>query len=248
LARSFPIEGKDFRMALVYGCLKARIVSNPKLQSSRHKNEIQYHLHTTLEVSKADGTAEQWDSAVNVGTNDSDDLLQYKLIFDFAHAITEKPSAASQELTGNDQLPALDFLRSDVLANTGIWRPSDIMDGTAEVQPVASLERLLKKAKTANRPIYIFGRKYTDGLGIHDVHMNQGSGSSFLNNGRDDHNDHNDVWQDGAVLVDLGEPEWAAYFTVFTQQMVPTNDLGNPDDPSHPVSTSDDGSLKGGDA
>jgi hypothetical protein len=65
-------------MALVYGYLKAKIVSDPRLQSSRRKNELQYHLHTTLEVPMNDGSTQQWDSAINVGTNDSDDLLQYK--------------------------------------------------------------------------------------------------------------------------------------------------------------------------
>jgi uncharacterized protein YukJ len=30
------------------------------------------------------------------------------------------------------------------------------------------------------------------------------------------------------LLVDLGKPEWAAYFAAFNQQLVPTDDLGNP--------------------
>src|SRR5262249_32298174 len=81
--------------------------------------------------------------------------------------------------------------------------------------------------------------------GIHDVHMNQGSSGSFLNNGRDDHNDHNEIWQDGAVIVDFGQPECSAYFTAFTQQMVPTDDLGNPEKQSHEIQDSDPGSLDG---
>lgn len=28
------------------------------------------------------------------------------------------------------------------------------------------------------------------------------------------------------MLVDIGEPEWAAYFSAFNQQLVPTDDLG----------------------
>jgi uncharacterized protein YukJ len=73
--------------------------------------------------------------------------------------------------------------------------------------------------------------------------MNQGSQSSFLNNGVDDYNDHNDIWQDGGVIVDVGQPEMAAYFTVFTQQLVPTDDLGNPKPGGHEVTDSDDGSV-----
>jgi hypothetical protein len=147
------------------------------------------------------------------------------------------------DLTRTNQLPALDFLRSDLLSETGPWRTSDIMDGSDAVEPVASLQRLLRRAQAGNFDTYIFGRTYPDGNGIHDVHMNQGSQSSFLNNGVDDHNDHNDICQDGGVIFDVGQPEMAAYFTVFTQQLVPTNKLGNPQPGSHEVTDSDDGSL-----
>jgi len=236
-------------MNLTYGFVKCKIVSDPVLQSKRLRHEIQYHLHASLKVTVSDGSAQQWDSAINVGTNDSDDLLQYKLIFDFQHSMIAKRKSADSgftDLTGYTTLPALDFLRSDLLSGTGNWRPSDIMDGSKQVEPVASLLRLLLKARDGNNDVYVFGRKYVDGLGIHDVHMNQGSGGSFLNNGEDNHNDHNDIWQEGAVLVDLGQPEFAAYFTAFTQQNVLTDGLGNPQPTSHPISVSDDGSESGG--
>jgi uncharacterized protein YukJ len=29
-------------------------------------------------------------------------------------------------------------------------------------------------------------------------------------------------------MINVGEPEWAAYFSAFNQQFVPTDDLGNP--------------------
>lgn len=233
-------------MHLTYGLLKCKVVSDPQLKASRHKKEIQYHLHTTLEISAEDGTTAQWDSAINVGTNDSDDLLNYKLIFDFHHAIIAQLQAAKSgflDLSDTGSLPALDFLRSDLLAETGPWRQSDPMDGSLQVEPVASLLRLLQTAKANQSDIWVFGRKYTDGDGIHDVHMNQGSRSPFLNDGKDNNNDHNDVWQDGGVIVDVGAPEFAAYFTAFTQQFVPTDDLGNPAGDGHPISASDDGSL-----
>lgn len=47
------------------------------------------------------------------------------------------------------------------------------------------------------------------------------------------------------MLVNLGEPEWAAYFTAFTQQKVPTDRLGNPVANSHRIQDSDDGSMAG---
>jgi uncharacterized protein YukJ len=234
-------------MTLSYGFVKCKVVSDPKLQSSRHGSETQYHLHATLKVG-----SQSWDTAINVGTNDSDDLLQYKLVYDFHHAITTTLRAAKNgfaDLTDKNAAPALDFLRTDLLADTGSWRETDVMDGSTAVEPVASLMRLISKAKSENADVYIFGRTYKGGdLGIHDVHMNQGSSGSFLNNGRDDHNDHNAVWQDGGVLVDFGDPkapEMAAYFTAFTQQNVPTDGLGNPAKGAHGIKDSDDGSLVG---
>jgi uncharacterized protein YukJ len=234
-------------MPLKYGYVKCKVVSEPSLKESRHKQEIQDHLHASLKVSVAGGSPQTWDTAINVGTNDADDLLNYRLVFDYHHPVIETLKAADpgfHDLTDHDTLPALDFLRSDVLAETGQWRVSDVMDGTDEPEPIRSLKRLLHRAFKAHADVYIFGRTYTSGgAGIHDVHMNQGSSGGFLNNGEDDHNDHNDVWQDGAVLVDLGQPEWAGYFTAFTQQNVPTDDLGNPTDDSHPLTDDDPGSL-----
>jgi hypothetical protein len=109
-------------MSLNYGFVKCKVVSDPILKSSRHKQEIQYHLHSTLSVPGPDGTPQNWDSAVNVGTNDADDLLRYRLAYDYHHPIltTLKAAAAGfSDLTGTAVLPALDFMRSDILAETG---------------------------------------------------------------------------------------------------------------------------------
>jgi uncharacterized protein YukJ len=213
-------------VTLAYGYVKAKVVSEPKLKSSRHSHEIQYHMHFSMLV---DG--KNWDVAVNVGTNDADDLLKYKLVFDFRHPVIETLGAANvgdHDLTGQSALPALDFLRSDLLENTGKWRDSDVMDGSDDAEPSFSLKRLISKAHAQDFDVYVFGRFYTEGNGIHDVHLNQGSTKSFIHRPDNDSNDHNDIWQDGALLVNIGEPEWAAYFAAFNQQLVPTDDLGNP--------------------
>jgi uncharacterized protein YukJ len=213
-------------MALAYGYVKARIVEPPVLKPTHRRRETQYHLHFGLQVDGA-----PWDVAVNVGTSDADDLLKYKLVYDFRHPVVATLSAAepgSHDLTGQAALPALDFLRGDVLANTGAWRDSDVMDGSSLAEPAASLHRLLAKAQQQQADVYVWGRFYREGDGIHDTHMNQGSTGEFIHHSGNDSNDHNDVWQDGALFVDLGQPEWAAYFAAFNQQLVPTDDLGNP--------------------
>lgn len=60
-----------------------------------------------------------------------------------------------------------------MLAETGAWRDSDVMDGSDIPEPVATLKRLLLKAKATGADVYIFGRTYAPpDKGIHDVHMN----------------------------------------------------------------------------
>jgi uncharacterized protein YukJ len=220
-------------MTLSYGFVRAKVISVVGLKGSPHKNEMQYHLHASLKVG-----GDAWDVAVNVGTNDADDLLQYRLVYDFHHPLVQKLAAADageNDLTGTSALPALDFLRSDVLAETGPWRLSDVMDGSDRPEPYASLLRMFNRAQAEQADIYVFGRFYAEGNGIHDTHMNQGSTKGFIHRPGDDSNDHNDVWQDGGVIVDLGHAGWAAYFAAFQQQYVPTDDLGNPQSGSQPI-------------
>src|SRR4051812_34497435 len=114
-------------MTLPYGILKGKVTTTPQMKASRHNNELQYHLHFSVDVN---GTP--WDVAVNVGTNDSDDLLKYRLVYDFQHSVVTTLAGLASgptDLTGTSAFPALDFLRSDVLANTGKWRDSGVMDG-----------------------------------------------------------------------------------------------------------------------
>src|SRR5271170_2024569 len=90
-------------MALSYGFIKCKLKSASVLKASRHRREIQYHIHTTLQSDDGD-----WDSAINVGTNDSDDLLRYKLVYDYHNSLIEEIRGAApgfSELKGTDALP-----------------------------------------------------------------------------------------------------------------------------------------------
>jgi uncharacterized protein YukJ len=217
-------------MTLRYGFVKAKLASLPRLQSKQMNahgaEELQYHLHFSLDVNGA-----SWDTAVNVGTDNASDLLKYKIIERFNNPIADAMRAArgAVDLTGKTALPALDFLRSTILEGTGPWLASDVLKGgAAQKQPPARLAELLTKAFQGKDDVYVFGRFYSEGNGIHDVHMNQGSRGRFVHRTGDDGNDHNDVWQDGALMIDLGADGWVAYFSAFTEQTVPTDDLGNP--------------------
>lgn len=236
-------------MKKTYGFVKCKLASEVvplKASGPNHQShEIQYHLHPSLTVTDGAGNASTWDSAINVGTNDADDLVQYKIVHDFHHPITGALQAAEvgfNDLTNTNAFPALDFLRSDILAETGPWRTTGAMDGDDSVEPIRSIKRLLMNGFQANATVYLFGRLYDQGgPGIHDVHMNQGSqGQHFFNDGTD--KDGNLTWQDGGLIVNSGD-SWSACFSVFSQQVVPTDDRGNPMDDAHPFTPADEGCL-----
>jgi uncharacterized protein YukJ len=224
-------------MTLQYGFAKAKMTSLPRLQSKtvQHDSfeETQYHLHFSMDV---DG--ESWDIAANVGTDNSGDLLRYKIVRGFGHPIIQtlrQEPAGKSDLTGANALPALDFRRSDILSGTGDWLDSDVLDGSTDRQPVAALKPLLERAFESRNDVYVFGRFYRDGNGIHDVHMNQGSSGRYIHQEGNDRNDHNDIWQDGALMIDAGAGGWVAYFAAFTNQAIPTDGLGNPLPGGHTV-------------
>jgi len=227
-------------LALAYGFVKAKVKAVVGLKALPRRKETQYHIHLTLALALALALATgDWDVAINVGSNDADDLLKYKLAFDFHHPITQTLAAAEEgytDLKNKDALPALDFMRSTILNETGAWRVSDVMDGSEAPEPIPSILRLVNKARDTNLDLYVFVRRYDSLDGIHDTHMNQGSsGANFVHHADDDSKDHNDIWQDGALMVNLGQSGWAAYFAAFEQQAVPTDDLGNPTDGAQPI-------------
>lgn len=79
------------------------------------------------------------------------------------------------------------------------------------------LEALLP---TASR-IYIFGEPFTTGLGVHNVHQNQGDPPG-------PHQAENGIWQDGAVLVERADGSVAIWQVKFNTQSLHTGVDGLP--------------------
>jgi hypothetical protein len=79
------------------------------------------------------------------------------------------------------------------------------------------LEPLVQNAER----IYIFGEPYTTGLGVHNVHYNQGDPSG-------DHQDEDGIWQDGLVLTQDSDGAITAWQVKFNTQSLHTDDGGLP--------------------
>ena len=69
--------------------------------------------------------------------------------------------------------------------------------------------------------IYVFGAPFTSGLGVHDIHMNQGDPPGSFQ--------HLDgIWQDGAVVVQTNSGQLNCFLTKFETQSLHTDNNGLP--------------------
>lgn len=86
------------------------------------------------------------------------------------------------------------------------------------------LIQLMEYYLTSVQRIYIFGEPYNTGLGIHNIHMNQGDpiDSPF--------SAENGIWQDGGLILQYADPEprLSVFVTKFQTQSLATNDNGQP--------------------
>jgi hypothetical protein len=69
--------------------------------------------------------------------------------------------------------------------------------------------------------IYIFGEPYTTGLGVHNVHYNQGDPPG-------PHQGEDGIWQDGAVLTQATDGALTVWQVRFNTQSLHTDDNGLP--------------------
>jgi hypothetical protein len=92
------------------------------------------------------------------------------------------------------------------------WRPSTGENALDALEPYV----------TASVRLYVFGQQFITGLGLHDVHQNQGDplgSKSYPDNG---------VWQDGAVLAEQPDGSAIVWQVKFNTQAVDTDSQGNP--------------------
>jgi hypothetical protein len=80
---------------------------------------------------------------------------------------------------------------------------------------------LLEQRLTGCRRVYVFGAPYTTGLGVHDIHMNQGDPAGPFQR-------LDGIWQDGGTIIESAAGQLDAFLTKFKTQSLNTNDSGLP--------------------
>jgi uncharacterized protein DUF2278 len=172
--------------------------------------------------------AGQYEGAVDVSTP-SGIKVQYRFVDALDSALFQPISSLPNGwhlLATTPTSGALDYVRSPllrgpsgcvaaILAIFGV-RTDNWVDSTGD-NALDQLEGLLKYASR----VFVFGAPYTSGLGVHDIHMNQGDppGPFQVLDG---------IWQDGGTLMQLTDGRFVAFLTKFETQTLNTNTQGLP--------------------
>ncbi|KAJ5898705.1 hypothetical protein N7504_008993 [Penicillium tannophilum] len=109
-----------------------------------------------------------------------------------------------------------DYIRSNLFKiNTGQILAHD--DPNPENDIADAIEPEIEKAINEHADLYLFGARFIDFKGIHNLHMNQGNIDEWK---------HDDgVFQDGAILIHYpSSNRWLALFIGFASQAVHTDD------------------------
>lgn len=205
-----------------------------------------YHGHLTIRT-----PAGNYQSALDVDTP-SGVGVSFKIIQNLSKTRFSTVSALPDgwhQLSSTATSGALDYIRSEMLlprcqrqlittrkslnpwryhldwmTDTGLWVLCKLFRryrnwiASSGDNALSALEQVLPNC----RRIYIFGAPFTTGLGVHDVHMNQGdpAGSQWYAS--------NGIWQDGGVIVHRADDSLAAWLVRFNSQSLDTDDNGHP--------------------
>ncbi|RAL04440.1 YukJ family protein [Aspergillus ibericus CBS 121593] len=207
-------------------------VARPTRYTAQTEQEDPKSPHIYLYFKDDSSSRRNLEAAINVKSTGRDSRLVYWFDQDFTHPITEtltdldegfhllKSYAHRRYRRDESDLKGLDFIRTeglvDIEAGT-ILSEADTGPNNAVLQ---KLEPILNDAISRGATVYIFGSSY--GSGIHDIHMNQGSSSSY----------ENGIYEDGALIFRFDDGHWEAVFLAFASQEIPTNDKGEAEEDS----------------
>ncbi|KAK3303917.1 uncharacterized protein B0T15DRAFT_485707 [Chaetomium strumarium] len=187
----------------------------------RDQDSVSPHLSLYF----ADNEDGEGRAAINIKSGDRrESRLAYWTVPRFAHPITQKLAALDngfRRLAGtSEQGPgtlAIDFIRSNLFRRSdGRILPHDVDGPNNDI--LDQLKPILDRAILAGATVYIYGTQFSNGKGIHNVHMNQGNPQRW--------GWENGVFQDGALILDF-EDHWEAIFIGFASQAVHTEDGPN---------------------
>lgn len=183
-------------------------------------------------LSFTDSSGRALSSAVNIKSSSPDSRLVFWINRNFDHPVLERlkklPSGFTKLGGAEDRKPAdsegaeggaLDLIRGNLVKfEEGTVVPYNVPGNDNDI--VDFLDPVMQEAVQRKAKIFIFGGKYKSNDGIHEVHMNQGSGGKF--------NASNGTWQDGGLVFYFADSDhWEAFFIAFASQTTHTVDTGS---------------------
>lgn len=191
------------------------------------------YYHGNLVINTPNGN---YHCAIDVDPKAMPDGIQWRIVTirpsDFAPI--KAMSDGWHPLVSDQHSGALDYIRSPVLHppilfwhvryNSRLarflhfirWNPP-WNKGTG-IQALTDLESIIAQGIR----FYIFGEPFTTGLGIHNIHQNQGDP---IGGG---HDAENAIWQDGGTIVETGQGQYIGFLNKFKTQSFKTDSLGRP--------------------
>jgi uncharacterized protein YukJ len=152
-----------------------------------------------------------------------EDEVQY-LVLDNLSADLFQPiidlSTGYQPLQSNPTSGALDYIRSPFLNSQGVQAWTTTTGQKAVNVLIAQI------TDTEVSKLFVFGQPFTEGLGLHNVHMNQGDPP--LSPDGLDHQADDGIWQDGGTILQYADGSLHAFLSKFPSQSMSTNDQGLP--------------------
>ncbi|MCA9707754.1 MAG: DUF2278 family protein [Myxococcales bacterium] len=138
------------------------------------------------------------------------------------------------DLATSSSSGALDYIRSPMFAaRTGcvaiimgllgkkldvstLWKKGSDIDALSDLEP------LVQSTRNAGLHALVFGEPFSSGLGLHNIHQNQGdpAGSIWYQS--------NGTWQDGCTVLQQSADTWVAFMNKFSTQSYATDDFGHP--------------------
>lgn len=193
-------------------------------------NDFGHWYHGKLTISTPQG---EYEAALDVDTP-SGVGVRYRLVSglstkDFSLLAALGPGFTALAPVGASG--ALDYVRSPVLRNhlrfafparTGRWwaRLSRLFFPWVRSDGDNALDVLEPLVRNSTR-LYVLGEPYTSGLGVHNVHLNQGDPPG-------PHQPDDGIWQDGAVLCQDAAGRIRVWQVKFAPQSLRTDDAGLP--------------------
>lgn len=165
----------------------------------------------------AEGSVYQ--AAIDVATR-SIVRVEYRVLHDLDADLFSPVSSLDDgyhDLESAPESGAIDYVRSPLLAgDDGGWTESNGDNAISVLQ--AEVEQSAR--------LFVFGEPFTVGLGMHNVHMNQGDPP--LSPDGVDHQGDDGTWQDGGTVTQRPDGSLHAVLTKFSSQSLETDDDGLP--------------------